>query len=64
MARKQRQPRRRNHRPKLIRPWPDTLAAMAAAAKSDGGVGLSLLLFDHGYFQPPHMRIIIKREAA
>lgn len=49
---------------KPARPWSQSLAQMAAAAAHDGGVGLSLLLFDAGFFERPQMKIVIRRVAA
>jgi hypothetical protein len=41
--------------------WPVTLVAMAAAGRSDGGVGLQSLLQEAGFAQKPAMSIIVKR---
>jgi hypothetical protein len=60
MARK----RRSKRSAKVARPWSLSLAEMAAAAPRDGGVGLSLLLFDAGFFERPQMKIVIRRVAA
>jgi hypothetical protein len=37
---------------------------MAAEARKDGGVGLNLLLHDHGFYDRPTMKIVIRRVAA
>ena len=42
-------------------PWPVVLVAMAAAGRTDGGVGLQHLLQDAGFAQKPAMSIIVKK---
>jgi hypothetical protein len=37
---------------------------MAAEARKDGGVGLNLLLHDHGFMERPELKIVIRRQAA
>ena len=41
--------------------WPVTLVAMAAAGRSDGGIGLQHLLQEAGFAEKPAMSIIVKR---
>lgn len=41
--------------------WPVTLVAMAAAGRSDNGVGLQHLAQEAGFAEKPAMTIIIKR---
>ena len=41
--------------------WPVTLVAMAAAGRTDGGVGLQSLLQEAGFAEKPAMSIIVKR---
>ncbi|MDB4936981.1 MAG: hypothetical protein JWP87_3953 [Labilithrix sp.] len=41
--------------------WPVSLVAMAAAGRSDGGMGLQHLLEEAGFAEKPAMSIIVKR---
>ena len=41
--------------------WPVSLVAMAAAGRTDGGVGLQHLLEEAGFAEKPAMSIIVKR---
>lgn len=41
--------------------WPVVLVAMAAAGRTDGGVGLQHLLEEAGFAEKPAMSIIVKR---
>ncbi len=41
--------------------WPVTLVSMAAAGRTDGGVGLQSLLQEAGFAEKPAMSIIVKR---
>lgn len=42
-------------------PWPAELVAMAAAGRTDGGIGLQSLLEDAGFAEKPAMSIIVKK---
>lgn len=42
-------------------PWSTVLVAMAAAGRSDGGIGLQHLLEAAGFSEKPAMTIIVKR---
>lgn len=52
----------RRQRPKG--PWLTVLVSMAAAGRTDGGVGLHHLLADAGFTKEPAMTIIVKRPGA
>lgn len=41
--------------------WPVALVSMAAAGRTDGGVGLQSLLQEAGFAEKPAMSIIVKR---
>ncbi|MDF2692787.1 MAG: hypothetical protein K0S65_1170 [Labilithrix sp.] len=55
-------PRRRREK-RLAKPWMSILALMAAESRTDGGVGLQLLL-SHARFDERPRLSINKREAA
>ena len=42
-------------------PWPTVLVEMAAAGRTDGGLGLYHLLEEAGFAKKPAMTIIVKR---
>lgn len=54
-------PRQQHHEEKSSGTWPVTLVAMAAAGRTDGGVGLQSLLQEAGFAEKPSMSIIVKR---
>jgi hypothetical protein len=45
-------------------PWPTVLVEMAAAGRTDGGLGLHDLLQEAGFTKEPAMTIIVKRPRA
>jgi hypothetical protein len=58
-------PRRSSVRARrLSGPWDVVLAAFAAEAHDDGGVGLKMLLRDAGFTKRPSLKMVIRRTAA